>query len=142
MVYKHKSKSVLENASRRIKFSGTLRYKTDHQISARRPDVVLINEKKKGHFIDFAVLSNQRVKIKTAKRLKNTWISPENCKSGGRFNGDTNVNWCLWNAPQENKIGSTGDQTKNQDQSALLKSVWILRRVLGIWGDLLSLELQ
>ena len=51
---------------------------TDHRILTRKPDVVLINKKKKTcQLTDFAVLSDHSVRIK-AKREKNTWTLLEN----------------------------------------------------------------
>ena len=58
----------------------------------------------------------------------------------------TNCSWCTWNGPQslgkkDWKNKKTG-RTETIQTTALLRSVWILRKVLDIWGDLLSLRLQ
>ena len=42
---------------------------TDHLISARRPDFVIINKKKSTcRIVDFAVLADHRVKLKEIKK--------------------------------------------------------------------------
>ena len=55
----------------------------DHQISARRPDLVLINKKRTCRILDFATLADHRVKLKEsvkkdkyqdlARGLKKLW---------------------------------------------------------------------
>ena len=53
--YMHNPESVLENETH--KFPWDFEIRTDHQISARRPDIIIINNKKKRTFriVDFAV---------------------------------------------------------------------------------------
>ena len=42
---------------------------TDHLISARRPDLIIINNKKRTcKIVDFAVPTNHRIKIKESKK--------------------------------------------------------------------------
>ena len=44
---------------------------TDHLISARRPDPIIINKKeKKCKIVDFAVPANYRVKLKESEKKK------------------------------------------------------------------------
>ena len=55
---------------------------TDHQISARRPDLIIINnnnkEKWTGRIVDFALAANHRVKLKEyEKRDKNLNLDRE-----------------------------------------------------------------
>ena len=43
---------------------------TVHQIPIRRPDLILINKKKRsGHLVDFAVSSDHKVKIKENENI-------------------------------------------------------------------------
>ena len=43
---------------------------TDHQISARRPDLILINKKKRTiKIVNFAVPANHRVKLKIMMKI-------------------------------------------------------------------------
>ena len=43
---------------------------TNHQISARRLDLVIVNEKRTSRIVDMAVLANHRVKIKENEKKK------------------------------------------------------------------------
>ena len=53
-----------------IKFSVVLRYKTNHPITTRRADLVLIHQKKEiCDPVDFAVPADQRVKIKENEKI-------------------------------------------------------------------------
>ena len=60
--------------------------------------------------------------------------------------GETNCGWSTWNDPQMIGKGmedlEIGGQVETILTKALLRSVRILRRVLVIWGDLLSLKFQ
>ena len=51
---------------------GTLTYKTDNLISARRPDLIIINKKKKRKkickIVDFAVPADHRIKLKECEK--------------------------------------------------------------------------
>ena len=63
----NKPESVLENE--KVKILWVFEIQTNPFISARRPDLVLIN-KKKGicHQVDFAVLVDQKGKIKESEK--------------------------------------------------------------------------
>ena len=78
----HKPESVLENETHKILWD--FKIQTDHLITARRPDLVLINKKKRTcHIVDFAVPADHRVKLKEiekkakyldlARELKKLW---------------------------------------------------------------------
>ena len=80
--YMHKPESVLENETHKILWDFEIQ--TDHLITARRPDLVLINKKKRTcHIVDFAVPADHRVKLKEiekkdkyldlARELKKLW---------------------------------------------------------------------
>ena len=80
--YTHKPESVLENETHKILWDFEIQ--TDHLITARRPDLVLINKKKRTcQIVDFAVPADHRVKLKEiekkdkyldlARELKKLW---------------------------------------------------------------------
>ena len=61
----HNPESILENERHNVHWDFEI--KTDHLISARQPDLVMGNKKKKKWtcwIVDFAVLVDQRVKSK------------------------------------------------------------------------------
>ena len=61
--YIHNPESVLENET--LKLLRNFEIQTDHQISARRPDLVIFNKKKRTcRIVDFADLTDHRVKLK------------------------------------------------------------------------------
>ena len=67
----HKPKPVLENETHRILWD--FEVQTDHLIPARRPDLELINKKKKKkktcQLVDFAVPADHRVKLKENEKM-------------------------------------------------------------------------
>ena len=79
----HNPASVRENDTH--KFLWDFDLQTDHRISARRPDLIVIDYKKKRTFkiVDFAVLADHRIKLKEcekkskyldlARELKKLW---------------------------------------------------------------------
>ena len=61
--------SVLENNTH--KFPWTLNINTGHRISARRPDLIIINNNKKKRnckIVDFAVSADHRIKLKESEK--------------------------------------------------------------------------
>ena len=65
--YTHKPESVLENETHKILWDFEIQ--TDHLITARRPDLVLINKKERTcHSVDFAVPADHRVKLKEIEK--------------------------------------------------------------------------
>ena len=119
---------------------------TDHLISARIPDLIIINKRKKKIYkiVDFAVPADHRIKLKEcekrdkyldlARELKKIW----NIKVTilpiviGAF---VTVTKGLLKGLKDLEVETI--QT-----TALLKTARILRRVLETWGDLLPLKLQ
>ena len=75
---------------------------TDHLISARRPDLIIINNKKKRtcKIIDFAVPTEHRIKLKECeKKDKYLNLAMELKKTMEHaVDNYTNCNWCLWNS--------------------------------------------
>ena len=72
----HNPTSVLKNDTRKLKWDFDIQ--TDHLISARRPDLILIKKKKKTRkIVDLAVPADHRVKLKESekkdKHLDLTW---------------------------------------------------------------------
>ena len=68
--YVHSPESVSENETH--KFLWDFEIQTDHQISARRPDLIIINEKKRTcRIVDFAVPAHNRVKLKECEKIDN-----------------------------------------------------------------------
>ena len=60
--------SVLENETHKLLWDFYIQ--TDHLISARQPDLIIINKKKKRTciIVDFAVLADHRVKLKESEK--------------------------------------------------------------------------
>ena len=50
----------------------------DKLISARKPDLVLINMKKNCHPVDSTVLVDHKVEMKESEMIEKTWTLPEN----------------------------------------------------------------
>ena len=77
--YMHKPESVLENEMRKLHWDFEIQ--TDHQISGRRPDVVIVNIKKRNCWIvDFVVPVDYWVKIKGSEKcLDLAREQKENC---------------------------------------------------------------
>ena len=79
--YVRNPKSVLENDTHKLLWDFEIQ--TDHQISARRPDLIVINKQKTYRIVDFAVLADHRVKLQEcekrdryldlARELKKLW---------------------------------------------------------------------
>ena len=78
--YTHKPESVLENETHKILWDFEIQM--DHQIPARRPDLVVINKKERTyHLVDFSATEDHRVKLREiekedkylARELKKLW---------------------------------------------------------------------
>ena len=133
--YTHKPESVLENDTHKILWDFEIQ--TDHLIPARRPDLVLINKKKRMcHIVDFAVPADHRVKLKEIEKKDKYLDLTRELKK-------------LWNMRVKVipiVIGALGTVPKGLERSlneleikgridtiqttALLKSARIIRRVL------------
>ena len=123
---------------------------TDHLISVRRPNLIIINKKKKRicKIVDFAVPADYRIKLKECEKkdkylnlvreLKKLW----NMKVTivpiviGAF--DTIIKGLLKGL----KDLEVGGRVETIQMTALLRTARILRGVLGDLRDLLSLKLQ
>ena len=83
----HKPESVLDDDTHKIVWYFEIQ--TAHSITARIPDLILVNKKKRtSHLLEFTFLAGYRMKVKesekkTKKNWINTWTLPENCKRYG-----------------------------------------------------------
>ena len=145
--YMHNPAPVLENDSHKLLWDFNIH--TDHQIPARRPDLIIINKKKRiCKIVDFAVPADHIINVKEsekkdkyfdlARELKKLW----NMKLTivpiviGAFDTITKgLLKALWDL-------EVGGRVETIQTTALLRAAKILRRVLETSGDLLSLKLQ
>ena len=146
--YMHNRAPLLENYTHKLLWDFNIR--TDHKISAKRPDLIIIKKKRKKicKIVDFAVPADHRIKLKECEnRDKYIDLARELKKK-------------LWNMKVTIiliVIGTFGPVTKGLlkgledlevggrvtiQTAVLLRTARILRRVLETWGDLLSLRLQ
>ena len=97
--YIHNQQSVLENETHKL--LRDFEILTDHLISARLADIVLVNKKKKKkkrkkkrtcQIVDFVISADHRIQQKKAKREMNTLTLLENLKKTmeHEYDGDTN----------------------------------------------------
>ena len=72
----HNLASVRENDTH--KFLWDIDIQTDHLISARKPDLIVINKKKKRKrtckIVDFAVPADHRIKLKVIRRISTSTL--------------------------------------------------------------------
>ena len=128
---------VLENGTHKLLWDFDIQ--TDHQISARRPDLIIINKKKKekiSKIVDFAVPADHRIKLKEcekidkyldlARELKKLWNMKVTIISIviGAFGTTTKV---LLKGVEDLEVGG---RVETIQTTALLKTARILRRVL------------
>ena len=145
--YMHNPSSVQENYTHKLLWD--LNIQTDPLISARRPDLIIINKKKRMcKIVDFALPVDHRINLKE-------------CEKKDKYLNLAQVLKKLWNMKVTTVpivIGAFGTITKGLlkgledlgvgirvetiQMAALLRTARILRRVLETWGDLLSLRLQ
>ena len=133
----HNPAPVLENDTQKLQWDFEIQ--TDHLISASRPDLIIINKKKKKKIcksVDFAVPADHRIKLKEcekrdkyldlARELKKLWnmtvtiipivIGAFGTVSKGLLKGLEDL--------------EVGDLVETIQTTALLKTARILRRVL------------
>ena len=74
---------VLENERHKLLWDFDIH--TDHRISARRPDLMIINKKKKRicKIVDIAIPADHRIKLKECERRISTSTLLENCRNYG-----------------------------------------------------------
>ena len=88
----------------------------DHLISVKRPDLIVINKKKRTcKIVDFAVPADHRIKPKESeKKYKYLDLARELKKKtlGHKSDDDTNCNWFSWYSHQ--RIGKKTIGLKNK----------------------------
>ena len=93
MVYAHKPAGVLENDTHKLQWNFDVQ--TDHKISARRPDLKIINKKRHRKIVDFAVPADHRIKLKETEK-KNKYLDIDwEWKKIMEHEGDNYTN-CHW----------------------------------------------
>ena len=143
----HNPAPVLENATHKL--IRDFNIQTDHLISARRPGLIIINNKKRTcKSVDFAVPADYRINLKEsekkdkflglARELKKLWnmkvtIAPIVIGALGTITKG------LLKGLEDLEVGGRVDIIQT---TALLRTARILRRVLETWGYLLSLKIQ
>ena len=93
--------SVLENEMHKLLRDFEIH--TDHQISARQPDLIIINKKKRTcRIVDFAVLAGYRVKLKEHEKRDKYLNFDRELKKAEEHESDdyTNSNWYSWYSHQ------------------------------------------
>ena len=143
----HNPAPVLEKDSHKLLWDFNIQ--TDHLIPARRPDLIIINKRKRiCKIVDLAVPADHRINLKESEKKDKYLDLARELKK-------------LWNMKVTIVpivIGALGTVTKGLlkgledlevngrvetiQTTALLRTARILRRVLETWGDLLSLKLQ
>ena len=137
---------ILENNTHRLLWDFDIQM--DHLISARRPDLIIINKKKRTcKIVDFAVSADHRIKLKEcktkdkyldlARELKKLWnmeviILPFVIGAFGT------VTKGLLKGLEELDVGR---RVENIQTTTLLRTTRLLRLVPETWGDLPSLNL-
>ena len=127
----HNPVPVLENDTHKLLWD--LDIQTDHQIQARRPDLIIINHRinlkeceKKDKYLDLA---------RELKKLLNMNVTIVQIVIGA-FGTITKG---LLKGLEDLEVGG---RVETIQMTELLRTARILRRVLKTWGDLLSLKLQ
>ena len=90
---------VLENNTHKLLWDFDIH--TDHLISSRRPDLIIINKKKRTcKIVDFAVSADHRLKLKECEKKDKYLDLARGLKKTMEHAGDnyTNCNWCVWNS--------------------------------------------
>ena len=140
----HNPASVPENDTHKLLWDFDIQM--DHLISARRPDLIIINKKKRTcKIVDFAVRPDHRLKLKEsekkdkyldlARKLKKLWnmkvtIIPIVIGAFGT------VTKGLLKGLEDLEVGG---RVETIQTTTLLRTARILRRVLETWGDLWSI---
>ena len=135
--YTHNPTSALENDTHKLLWDFDIQ--TDHLISTRRPDLIIINEKKRTcKIVDFAVPADHIIKLKESEKDKYLNLSSELKKKNQPWNMKMafipiiisvlgTVNKGLLKGLEDLEIRG---RVKAILTSVLLRSTRILRRVL------------
>ena len=95
----HNQLSVSENDTHKLLWDFDVQ--TDHLISARRPDLIVINKEKKKRtckIVDFAVQADHRIKLIECEKKDKYLDLARELKKPVEHEGDnyTNCVWCFW----------------------------------------------
>ena len=136
----HKPESIQENE---IPNFSNFEIQMDHLILARRPELEIINKKKKRICCigDFAI-----VKIKESEKINKYFdLAREQQTVEHAREGLINYSWYVCNGPKrlgrKEKLEISG-RIETTQSTALLWSARTFKRVTEIWENLLSLKLQ
>ena len=126
---------------------GVLTYETDHLISARWPDLIIIKKNERTRkIVDFAVLAGHRVKLKECEKRDKYLDLTRELKKRLLNMKVTIIPMALGTVTKELVPGLEDleimGQVENVQTTALLRSARILRTVLVSWEELLSRKLQ
>ena len=143
----HNPAPVLENDTHKLQWDFDIHM--DHLISARRPDLIIINKKKRiCKIVDVAVPADHRINLKEcekkdnyldlARELKNLWNMKVTIVAIMIGTLGT-ITKGLLKSLEDLEVGG---RVETIQMTALLRTSRILRRVLETWGDLLSLKIQ
>ena len=132
----HNPAPILENNTHKLLWDFDTH--TDHLISARRPDLRIINKKKRTFkIVNFAVPADHRIKLKECgKKDKYLDLAWELKKLWNHVSDDYTIcTWCVWNTVtkrlvkglEDLEVGGRGETIQT---TALLRTARILRRVL------------
>ena len=143
----HNPAPVPENDTHKLLWDFDIQ--TDHLIPVRRPDLIIINKRKRiCKIVDFDVPADHRINLKEsekkdkyldlAREMKKLWnmkvtIVPIVIGALGTITKG------LLKGLEDLEVGR---RVETIQTTALLRTARILRRVLETWGDLLSFELQ
>ena len=95
----HNPAPILENATHKLLWDFNIQ--TDHLIPARKPDLIIINQKKRTcKIVDFAVPADHKIKLKECEKRDKDLDLARELKKSVEHAGDnyTNCNWCVWNS--------------------------------------------
>ena len=93
----HNPAPVLEDSTHKLLWD--FENYTDHRISPRRPDLIIINKKKRHcKIVDFAVPAEHRIKLKEFEKKDKYLDLARELKKTVEHAGDnyTNCNWFFW----------------------------------------------
>ena len=98
----HNPAPILENNTHKLLWDYDIH--TDHLISVRRPDFIIINynnkKKRTCKIVVFAVPADHRIKLKECEKKDKYLDLARELKKTMEHEGDnyTNCNWCVWNS--------------------------------------------
>ena len=139
--YMHNPAPVLENDTHKLLWNFEIH--TDHLISARRPNLIIINKKKRTcKIVDFA---EHRIKRKECEKDKYLNLARELKKTMENFGTIIPIVIGAFGTVTKGLLKGLEDlefgrRVQTIQTTTLLRTA--RRRVLETWGDLLSLRLQ